>query len=347
LGIRDGDTLRVESPRVAVFLQLLDLNRIEIEALPRHAPVSVVINSLIAKYGLPSRDERRKEGKCYECFSKTAGQILHEGQTLAQARIPPGDTLIITTKEIPGGPEQPIALKQSRARKVKRAVSVWLRGAASRLRRLGSPAGIPLDPVDCSVFAPPTIPRGGSRLIQVHLYRAGDRAYVREVASELDDDATLRSFTSLEVDVARGSNISFYLTMPGVKVSDPMQAVVWRGSFSMVFFAVTVPGDHLPGDVIGTVIICCERVPLGHLKFKMSVTGGGTAVPPLVPAGAVRKYKLAFVSYAWEDRPEVLKRVAPPEIIPVPIEGPPSVPPPEELKDLYFDDYLLFLIASP
>src|SRR5262249_46560989 len=34
---------------------------------------------------------------------------------------------------------------------------------------------------------------------------------------------------------------------------------------------------------------------------------------------------------------------APPEIVPVPIEGPPPVPPPEELAHLHFNDQLLYV----
>jgi hypothetical protein len=37
---------------------------------------------------------------------------------------------------------------------------------------------------------------------------------------------------------------------------------------------------------------------------------------------------------------------APPEIVPVPIEGPPPVPPPEELAHLHFNDSLLYVMAG-
>ena len=38
---------------------------------------------------------------------------------------------------------------------------------------------------------------------------------------------------------------------------------------------------------------------------------------------------------------------APPEIIPVPIEGPPPVAPPPELAHLHFNDRLLYFMAAP
>jgi hypothetical protein len=36
---------------------------------------------------------------------------------------------------------------------------------------------------------------------------------------------------------------------------------------------------------------------------------------------------------------------APPEIVPVPIEGPPPVPPPEELAHLHFNHRMLYFMA--
>jgi hypothetical protein len=87
---------------VNVYVQLLDLNRTELETFSVSQKVGEVLNEIIRKYGLPARDERLKEGKIYELFSKTAGDAMHEGMTLAEAKIPNQDTFIISTKEIPG-----------------------------------------------------------------------------------------------------------------------------------------------------------------------------------------------------------------------------------------------------
>jgi hypothetical protein len=65
---------------------------------------------------------------------------------------------------------------------------------------------------------------------------------------------------------------------------------------------------------------------------------------------------LLFWSTAAKESPWVLREVryalerkggneaAPPEIRPVPIEGPPPVLPPEELKHLHFNDRLLYFM---
>jgi hypothetical protein len=87
---------------VHIYVQLLDLNRTELETFGVTQKVGEVLNIIVKKYQLPDRDEKLKEGKVYELFSKTLGDAMHEGMTLSEAKIPNQDTFIVSTKEIPG-----------------------------------------------------------------------------------------------------------------------------------------------------------------------------------------------------------------------------------------------------
>jgi hypothetical protein len=206
----------------------------------------------------------------------------------------------------------------------------------------------------------------------------------------------------------------FDLTLPGLEIDEPVQYMVWMSRPQSVQFGVTVPADHPRRTVIGTVRISRERVPIGHIKFKLSVYAPEDTRPPGgdAPLGeAMHVYRKAFISYASHDRREVLKRAqmlarmkidffqdvldlepgqrwerqlyrqidecdlfllfwssaakqsdwvlkeveyaltrkggdeaAPPEIVPVIIEGPPLVPPPPALSHLHFDDRLLYFM---
>ncbi len=73
-----------------------------------------------------------------------------------------------------------------------------------------------------------------------------------------------------------------------------------------------MPEDRKPGTVVGTVTVSQDNIPIGHVKFKLSVTAAQEARSPR-PAENVtvdaRRYRRAFISYASADRPEVLKRV--------------------------------------
>ena len=169
----------------------------------------------------------------------------------------------------------------------------------------------------------------------------------------------------------------------------------------------------LTGNVIGTVAVSCNSVPVGHFKFKVKITAAVEGIveeDSTVRSAMPHSYKKVFISYASQDRDEVLKRVQmlshlkvnffqdivnlepgdrweselhrhiaesdlfllfwsnaakesklvlqevryalqvkggddakPPEILPVIIEGPPMIEPPEELSHLHFNDKLLYL----
>jgi hypothetical protein len=94
-------------------------------------------------------------------------------------------------------------------------------------------------------------------------------------------------------------------------VDDPMQSLVWRGTPQSVQFEVEVPDDYPHRSAIGTVIVSQQSIPIGHIKFKLSVCveGGGRAEAPQPLGDDARHYEQAFVSYASKDRQKVLERV--------------------------------------
>jgi len=271
--------------------------------------------------------------------------------------------------------------------------------------------------VDCTVFAPPAAARGKTLMVQVfaHLTDQGDVA--GQVAREFDEQAERRGFKSLGLRIEPGARLLFQLTMPGLKVDEPIQALIWHGPATSAQFGVAIPSRHSLGTVVGTVTISLEGVPIGHIKFKLTVTTASqkAARKKAEPVGdEAHFYRQAFVSYATPDRREVLKRVqmlarlgircfqdvldlepgerweralyrhidesdlfllfwsaaakrskwvlkevryalqrkgsdefAPPEIMPVPLEGPPPVAPPQELAHLHFGDPMLYFMGAP
>jgi hypothetical protein len=270
------------------------------------------------------------------------------------------------------------------------------------------------DAVDCTVFAPPEVASGSSFLVQMfaHLFESAEQ--VAELALEMDPAARRRGFKSLEVPVARGESLSFELSMPGLDIDDPVQTMVWNGRPQSVQFGVTVPGQAPSGTVIGTVTVSRRTIPIGHLKFKLTVARDAPAATEPEPCSeAAQRYSLAFVSYSSADRKKVLERVqmlgavgiryfqdvldldpgerwerklyqridecdlfllfwssaakesewvrkevdyalarkggddlAPPEIRPVILEGPPIVPPPSNLAHLHFNDRMIYFMVG-
>jgi hypothetical protein len=168
---------------------------------------------------------------------------------------------------------------------------------------------LPKDTVQCTVFAPPSAAPGDSMLVQVfaHLPEQADDA--RAIAMELDTDARRRAFQSVETPVPRDGRLQFELRMPGLEVDDPVASLVWRGRAEAVQFGVRIPPDASDGTVIGTLEISLDGAPIGHVKFKLAVDRATTVVPSEPQGETARRYTAAFISYASEDREQVLARV--------------------------------------
>lgn len=267
-----------------------------------------------------------------------------------------------------------------------------------------------LHDVQCTVFAPPAASPGSTILVQIFAHLPDEADDARAIATELDVGAQRRAFRSLDAPVPVGGRLDFELRIPGLVIDDPVATLTWQGRTEAVQFGVDVPAGAALGTVIGTVSISREGVPLGHVKFALAIAEA--ARPAAEPQGVeARRYRFAFVSYASQDRDEVLRRVqmlgvtrlryfqdvldlepgevwsteleraireadlfllfwsrrakasawvrkevdfalackagdelSPPEIRPVIIEGPPVIPPWDDLAHLHFNDRVLYFM---
>jgi TIR domain/Domain of unknown function (DUF4062) len=172
----------------------------------------------------------------------------------------------------------------------------------------GIPGG---DRVECSVFAPPIVSPGSTFMIQAFAHISSQTREAARRAKEFDADAVRRAIKTLESSVSRGTKLSFDLSMPGLRVDDPVQSMVWSGATESVQFGVSVPRRCRPGNVVGTLTVSQDWIPIGHIKFTLTVTAGPKRqTRSTVAVGeAARRYEMAFISYASEDRTTVLERV--------------------------------------
>lgn len=187
------------------------------------------------------------------------------------------------------------------------------KGIGNTLRALGRRFNLgptERDPVDCTVFAPPAVKRDESFMVQVFAHRPEQTEAAQQLAREFDSESQRRGFKSLEAEIRRGARLTIHLAIPDFEVADPVQSLTWQGRPESVQFEVGVPAEMKRETVIGTVTASEDGVPLGHVKFKISVAGAAAASPESVPTGeAAHRYRKAFISYATQDRAEVLKRV--------------------------------------
>ena len=182
-------------------------------------------------------------------------------------------------------------------------------------RSSAQPPGAPPPPpdaeaVDTAVFCPPAVARNSDFMVQVFLYPPDDIAAVESEARQADDAARLRGRFSLPLDLPRGTRVDLHLEMPGLTIAEPDAVLTWRGRQTVAQFEVGVAGE-VPGEkVIGALRIAVAGMPKSTLRFQVALLAAGAARPDAHACEIdARSFRRAFVSYASQDRGEVLRRV--------------------------------------
>jgi hypothetical protein len=171
------------------------------------------------------------------------------------------------------------------------------------------------DRVQCSIFAPRMVTAGSAFLVQAFAHIPSQTSRVIDTAMEFDPGSVRRAYKTLEPIVLRDTKLVFRLTMPGLQIDDPVQSMIWLGRPESVQFGVSIPSRYRFGNVVGTITVSQDWMPIGHIKFVLMVTAGpmvGHERPPeqISAVGeAAMFYKKAFISYASENRARVLEAV--------------------------------------
>ena len=157
------------------------------------------------------------------------------------------------------------------------AAAIILGALAKTAAGLGLAAGSTKkeDEVHCTVFAPLAATPGDGFLVQVFAHLAEQAAQLAAMATEADEDSKARGTKKLDKLIERGKELVFSLNMPGLEIDEPSQSLIWQGEIDSVQFGVTVPEQCKLGSIIGTVRICYESVPIGHVKFKFKIAAVG------------------------------------------------------------------------
>ncbi|MEL7354490.1 MAG: TIR domain-containing protein [Cyanobacteria bacterium P01_A01_bin.116] len=165
------------------------------------------------------------------------------------------------------------------------------------------------DWVNASVFSPRQVRRDDSFLVQVFAYLPDQIETVQETAHMVDDTAQQVAKKKLGIQVTRDTDLFFELEMPGVNIDEAVQSLRWQGNEDSVEFGVSVPAEIKKKTLIGTITVSQKSVPIGHLKFRVTIGEEAVAEEPGLVGEDATRYKKAFVSYSSKDRAEVLKRV--------------------------------------
>jgi hypothetical protein len=173
------------------------------------------------------------------------------------------------------------------------------------------------DSVDCSVFAPQRIPIETQVLIQVSAHMPEQAGEVEGAARESDPDARRRGATTLSTKIARGSQLTLALRIPHLRIDTPVQEIIWHGRPVSIQFSVTAPKNLLtifatslwPVSSVASLSVSQDGVVIGQIKFILKIVRSLSVPDEQQQMGKAKRYHTAFISYASENRSEVLRRV--------------------------------------
>jgi hypothetical protein len=309
--------------------------------------------------------------------------------------------------------DRPLSLPEMRGARLACSISCGSHSAVSKPITSSTAAEDTKGLVDCSVFARPRAAPGDRVLVQVFLHPPEDADRVEFLSRKIDQDASLRGIHTLNVEVTQDASIVIDLDGRGLKTEEFTQAIVWRGRSAACTFILEVPLSEVASAYYPVVRVIIDSCPVGRIIFKIDVDLGAKVVPAQLVGRSAEKYNYAFLSYASEDRVEVLKRIQTlrvakieffqdllslqpgdrweseifrnidradlfllfwsgaaqkskwvikeaeyalesqckskdklPDIIPIILEGPPVVEPPDSLKNIHFNDTIQYLIAA-
>jgi len=176
--------------------------------------------------------------------------------------------------------------------------------AASRAVR---PEATPGDELECAAYAPSAVVPGGTFLLQVFAYLLDRADEATRQARQRDERAEELDAMRLRQRVARGETLTFDLDVTGGTADEKRLPLVWNGRTDAVKFLVTADREVPGSQLFGRITVSLKSVPVGRIVFKVDIAAQTSREPTLV--GTADRFHSYFVSYAREDKREVIKCV--------------------------------------
>lgn len=164
-------------------------------------------------------------------------------------------------------------------------------GFASRFRKSNT--------VYSSVFAPAEISRGDDMMVQVYVYKDGERDQVILEAIKSDESASERKYNPLNFKLKVGDKVDVNLNIAGASIDRSVKSFVWQGKYTCCAFCVHVPIDFDRKKLFGEVFLTVNGATLGELMFTTAIAN----VPSNYGTASVisRLFGKVFISYAHAD----------------------------------------------
>jgi hypothetical protein len=127
----------------------------------------------------------------------------------------------------------------------------------------------PITAVAFSVFAPPVIIPYQRFLLYLWAHLPGQLEQIAAQMAELG--GTKRVGFRTGVAVASGTLLGVRIDVPGFRIPDPIDRIMWRGKIANATFIIETPSDLQPGEHPGCATISASGIPIAKVCFTLNL----------------------------------------------------------------------------
>ncbi len=165
----------------------------------------------------------------------------------------------------------------------------------------------PVDRVTFSAFGPETVSPKQSFVLDIWAHTSAQDQAVAKEACALGRDRKIG--IKSDVSITRGTDLAIVLELPKMRISDPVDTLVWHGDPANASFIIDTPDDLASGSYPGRAVITASGIPVAKLIFSVTVRDKSVSSVPTQLSASEIQPRRAFASYSSRDRFEVLGRV--------------------------------------
>jgi pSer/pThr/pTyr-binding forkhead associated (FHA) protein len=160
--------------------------------------------------------------------------------------------------------------------------------------------------VEFTVFSPTTLLPCSTFCLDVWAYLPSEYSNVIELQKSLDRTNLLAR--KLGVPLEKGAILVIRIEIPGFKIQEPIDTIIWNETATNASFLVDIPNNIKTGNYPGKVVIQFQGISIAKVTFIINIASTANSNYINYPT-TLRYPQSAFASYASENREEVLSRI--------------------------------------
>jgi hypothetical protein len=160
---------------------------------------------------------------------------------------------------------------------------------------------------DESVFAPPIARPSQVIWVQIVIHTPAREAEARSRAQKIDASAEELASTPLTIPLKRNDRIKATLYCDSAHVPEAVQTTKWNGRLVCLYFSIKMPSVAAECVVTPKLRVFVNGVPAGYVIFKIKVIPDVEYAAMGFVSQQGHSFQRAFLSYANENRVQVLK----------------------------------------